>query len=219
MGKIFILHAVEALTVFQRSDKPLQPDKSLYPSLRTHEVLQTIRLCIKNIKVPTWINSVPANFGDAREGSLKADEWRTLCTIYIPLALVVLWGEGSKHSDEAYEKRCRSVLDHTMKLVCAVNIACKRSSSDDLAQIYRSHMVDYVRDLRSIHPPARPKPNMHMSLHIYDFLLLFGPVHSWWCFPFERLIGALQKISTNGRSGTLALHLTKLIILIKHKVN
>ncbi|KAE9382827.1 hypothetical protein BT96DRAFT_845020 [Gymnopus androsaceus JB14] len=36
-----------------------------------------------------------------------------------------------------------------------------------------------------------------LGQHIYDFLLLFGPVISWWCFPFERLIGALQKINTN----------------------
>ena len=27
-----------------------------------------------------------------------------------------------------------------------------------------------------------------MALHLPDYLLLYGPVHSWWTFPFERLI-------------------------------
>ena len=42
-----------------------------------------------------------------------------------------------------------------------------------------------------------------MVLHIYDFLRLFGPVHSWWCFPFEWLIGQLQWLPTNHRFGEL----------------
>ncbi|KAJ6484909.1 hypothetical protein C8R45DRAFT_829718 [Mycena sanguinolenta] len=42
---------------------------------------------------------------------------------------------------------------------------------------------------------------MHAAFHIYDFILLFGPVVDWWCFPFERLIGTLQKINTNDHVG------------------
>ncbi|KAJ7202405.1 hypothetical protein GGX14DRAFT_370407 [Mycena pura] len=40
-----------------------------------------------------------------------------------------------------------------------------------------------------------------MAFHIYDFLLLFGPIISWWTFPFERVIGFLQKINTNDHIG------------------
>ncbi|KAE9407462.1 hypothetical protein BT96DRAFT_809392, partial [Gymnopus androsaceus JB14] len=46
-----------------------------------------------------------------------------------------------------------------------------------------------------------PQPNIHAAGHIYNFLLLFGPVLSWWCFSFEHLIGALQKINTNDHIG------------------
>ncbi|KAJ7193740.1 hypothetical protein GGX14DRAFT_378717 [Mycena pura] len=45
------------------------------------------------------------------------------------------------------------------------------------------------------------RPNVHIAFHIYDFLVLFGPVISWWCFPFERVIGFLQKINTNDHIG------------------
>ncbi|KAJ7783918.1 hypothetical protein DFH07DRAFT_727790 [Mycena maculata] len=43
--------------------------------------------------------------------------------------------------------------------------------------------------------------NIHAAFHIYDFLLLFGPIISWWCFPFERLIGVLQRIKTSDQIG------------------
>ncbi|KAI5995796.1 hypothetical protein F5J12DRAFT_896429 [Pisolithus orientalis] len=40
-----------------------------------------------------------------------------------------------------------------------------------------------------------------MSIHIYDYLRLFGPVQSWWCFPYECLIGHLQHMPTNHKFG------------------
>ncbi|KAJ7099239.1 hypothetical protein B0H15DRAFT_771406 [Mycena belliarum] len=38
-------------------------------------------------------------------------------------------------------------------------------------------------------------------MHLYDFLLLFGPALSWWAFPIERLIGLLGKINSNDHLG------------------
>ncbi|KAJ3963308.1 hypothetical protein EV361DRAFT_813494, partial [Lentinula raphanica] len=65
-------------------------------------------------------------------------------------------------------------------------------------------MTTWTKNLRKLFPHVRegiPRPNVHAAGHIYDFLLLFGPVLSWWCFPFERLIGVLQKINTNDHKG------------------
>ncbi|KIM85947.1 hypothetical protein PILCRDRAFT_26999, partial [Piloderma croceum F 1598] len=59
----------------------------------------------------------------------------------------------------------------------------------------------YIQELQNLHPEATRCTNQHMAMHIYDFLLLFGPVHSWWCFPFERLIGQLQRITNNHKYG------------------
>ncbi|KAK0493798.1 hypothetical protein EDD18DRAFT_1077960 [Armillaria luteobubalina] len=47
----------------------------------------------------------------------------------------------------------------------------------------------------------KKRPNVHAAFHLYNFLLSFGPVISWWCFPFECLIGSLQKINTNYHIG------------------
>lgn len=160
-----------------------------------------IRKVIRQTSTPTWINSVPYNFGDAAAGKLKADEWRTLGTIYLPLALVVAWGNQSAHMTPVIGKRAREILDHTMELVSAVTLACKRSTTVEVANAYSSHIETYLRDLSSIHPSCSFLPNMHVSTHIADFLLLFGPVYSWWTFPYERLIGLLQSIPSNDKSG------------------
>jgi hypothetical protein len=40
-----------------------------------------------------------------------------------------------------------------------------------------------------------------MALHLAEYLRLYGPVHSWWTFPFERLIGMLQRIPNNFQNG------------------
>ncbi|KAJ6491147.1 hypothetical protein C8R45DRAFT_779282, partial [Mycena sanguinolenta] len=48
---------------------------------------------IANTTTPAWVNHVPKNYREKKAGSMKADEWRLLITIYLPIALVLLWGE------------------------------------------------------------------------------------------------------------------------------
>ncbi|KAF5315994.1 hypothetical protein D9758_018719 [Tetrapyrgos nigripes] len=71
--------------------------------------------------------------------------------------------------------------------------------------LFKQHGVhSWVNDLRTIHPHTRehaPHPNIHAAGHIYDFLIRYGPILNWWCFLFERLVGALQKINTNDNIG------------------
>ena len=72
--------------------------------------------------------SVPANFGEAAARTLKADEWQTLGTIYLPLALISFWGDRSPHGYEA--SRFHAYLAHTMLLISAVMIVCKHTASE-----------------------------------------------------------------------------------------
>jgi len=50
---------------------------------------------IANTTTPAWVNHVPKNYGEKGAGSMKADEWRLLATIYLPIALILLWGKQS----------------------------------------------------------------------------------------------------------------------------
>jgi len=151
--------------------------------------------------VPSWFTSAPNNFGSASAGTIKADEWRSLITVYIPIALVSLWGAGTSHPSNEVGTRLRAVLDHTMELVSAVYLVCARTATTERAHAYRSHIARYVGNLKNVHPAFAARPNHHAAFHIYDFLLLFGPAHSWWCFPFERLIGIIQRLPVNHKAG------------------
>ncbi|KAJ7767496.1 hypothetical protein DFH07DRAFT_736799 [Mycena maculata] len=72
------------------------------------------------------------------------------------------------------------------------------------ATTYCSFLKTCVEGLTVHHPHAQKhvkRTIIHTAFHIYDFLLLFGPVVSWWCFPFERVIGFLQKVNATDRVG------------------
>jgi hypothetical protein len=156
---------------------------------------------VKKTVTPSWLGSVPYNFGEVAAGSLKADEWRSMATVYLPIALVISWGECSSHPSLEDATHFRRILDHTMALFQAVRLACLRTMTPARLTAYRVHIARYVRDLRSLHPDFNACPNHHMAQHIYDFLILFGPVRSWWSFPFERLIGVLQRLPINHKFG------------------
>lgn len=169
--------------------------------------MDEIHLDIKNMTTPSWMTSVPYNLGSASHGKLKADQYRVLGLTYIPISLVRLWGNAVV-GDERSE-RCRKILDVTISLLSAVAIASSRATSHISAKLYLQHMQAYMTGVQSLFPEYRFRPNHHMALHLHEYLVRYGPVHAWWTFPFERVIGMLQRIPTNYKEGDLDLKLIK----------
>lgn len=125
-----------------------------------------------------------------------------MSTVYFPISLVAVWGEGSPHQTPEVATTLRRILDHTMALVSAVSIACLRVMTPNRMLAYQTYIQQWYRDLEPIHGPVIGKRvNGHMAIHIGQFLSLFGPVRSWWTFPFERLIGQIQRIPHNHMFG------------------
>lgn len=163
---------------------------------------------VKNTDVPTWFekkNSVPYNFGEESTGTLKADEWRSFATVFLPLALMKAWGPGSVHNSPLEGVLFPIALGHTMMLASAITLACYRRTSRERALKYRKCITEYLARLSISYSRDRKNHyvvNHHIATHIYDFLLLFGPVHSWWTFPFERLIFVMQEMNSNRKPGS-----------------
>ena len=91
---------------------------TLHPRAITTTTIKHIQQVIKDTVTPSWINSVPANYGENSAGTIKADEWRILSTLYLSLALVTLWGEengapeeGSYFLNLLYHTIVRATLD------------------------------------------------------------------------------------------------------------
>lgn len=143
-------------------------------------------------------------------GTPKADEWRTMATIYFPIALILCWG---KEAIDAEGRSRRQLLDLTMCIVQATWLLCKHQTSKTGRAAYLKYMCTYLHNLQNTVENAKLRPNHHFALHLHDFLVLWGPVYSWWCFPFERINGTLQRIATNNifgkrKSSSLLLSLT-----------
>ena len=86
-------------------------------------------------------------------------------------------------------------------LMSAVILASSRVTSPSIAAAYLTHMKSYMEGIKKLFPQYRFRPNHHMALHLHEYLCRFGPVRSWWTFPFERIIGVLQCIPTNFKIG------------------
>jgi hypothetical protein len=115
----------------------------------------------------------------------------------IPVALICLWARESPHALAKASEITDDLLEHSMALVCAMFISARRNTSQRRADLYRKHLRTYVKGMSKLYPDYNLKPNLHAAFHIYDGLLLFASMHNWWCFPFERLIGHLQRLPHN----------------------
>ena len=152
------------------------------------------------MNTPSWLTSVPTNLGEPSHGKLRADQWRTLGTTYLPVSLIRLW-DRLEDDDDKCSQQCKKLLEVTLSLISAVIIASSRTTSWEKADLYLHHMQNYLKGLRELFPQYRFLPNQHMALHLAEYLKFYGPVHSWWTFPFERLIGMLQRIPNNFQNG------------------
>lgn len=162
-------------------------------SVISPEDLREIRRDIGSIVVPSWIQSVPKDLGDVSHGKLKADQWRSLACLYILVPLMRQWSKASELK--------ASALHLTFLFVSAIIVATSRTTSARHADIYLSLMTDYVDGLKKNFPDFELHPNHHFAFHLRRYLVQYGPMHEWWTFPFERIIGMLQRISTNDKMG------------------
>ncbi|KAJ7900462.1 hypothetical protein B0H13DRAFT_2336567 [Mycena leptocephala] len=107
--------------------------------------LKFIQRVIANTATPSWIHSVPKAFGEGNVGTIKADEWRILATIYLPIALILLWGDWDGESAGGSEpSRLLAMLDHSMALFQAVVIACRFAVTTVRATAYRNFIKDWL---------------------------------------------------------------------------
>ncbi|EJD50001.1 hypothetical protein AURDEDRAFT_45885, partial [Auricularia subglabra TFB-10046 SS5] len=146
---------------------------------------------IKRTILPDWLEPAPSNVGSSKHGKLSANHWRVFCAVHCVVSLIRLWGLLP------LENRYYKALGNFIYLVKAVDLATRRSTSRERCQAYLKIITYYLRNLQTLYPSVSITPNHHLSTHLPEFLLRFGPPHSWWAFPFERYNGILQRFTTN----------------------
>ncbi|OJT14959.1 hypothetical protein TRAPUB_8489, partial [Trametes pubescens] len=169
-----------------------------YRAVFTAEALREVRKDITNTFLPSWLERPPRNLGSPSHGKLKADHWRTIGTVSLVITLVRLWGSAGASPEE------QAVLENFVALAVAVDLGTRRSMNSARAAMFDEYMEKYVRGLRTLFDHSLV-PNHHLSLHLKRCLDLFGPVHGWWAFPFERINGMLQRFNTNSKTEDMPL--------------
>ncbi|KNE88539.1 hypothetical protein PSTG_18055, partial [Puccinia striiformis f. sp. tritici PST-78] len=158
-------------------------------------MLKQINSLLPRIRYPSWIKRAIPVLGQASYGKLKADEWRNLFLMQLPLVLVKIWG--------GVDRVQRSLLQNFGHLVSAVDLALRRNMNARRIDSYRHHIKEYLNSCQILFPHVDLAPNHHLSMHLADCLERFGPVRAWWSFPMERLMGQVLHSCHNNHIGQL----------------
>lgn len=163
----------------------------------TNAELEWIWAIAARVHLPTWVDRGPRRFGKAGQGHIKADQWRTIATILLPLVLIPQWSPGGERHDEGR----RAMLTNFLDLVAAVTLISAKSVTARRIERMAHHLREYCLGLRALFPNYKIPPSLHQSFHLPELLHLFGPVTSFWGFPFERFNGIMHNFHHNGRRG------------------
>lgn len=80
------------------------------------------------------------------------------------------------------------------RLVC-----CHSISFGDCDKTHQK-LVEFCKGFEDLYGAEQCTPNMHLCCHLMECVKDYGPVHSFWCFSFERyngILGAYPKGSQN----------------------
>lgn len=131
------------------------------------------------MNVPSKIGRIPRKIG-AGFAAFTADEWKHWVLIYSVYALYDILPE------EHYKCWCM-LVDSCLHLCQPVTT---------LATINRAHdlIVEFCRTFETLYGRESCTANMHMACHLKASIEDYGPLSSFWCFPFERYNGILEGI-------------------------
>ena len=137
------------------------------------------------MKVPLDVGRIPHKI-ELGMANLTADQWKNWTCIY---SLYVLHGIlPSEH------------LEQWNNFVQACIIICQPVIADEQIHLADGKLLEFCRKFENVYGAEACTINLHLHCHLAECLLDYGPVHSTWCFSFERYNGVLGKTPNNNRS-------------------
>jgi len=157
------------------------------------DILESVWDDMRLTQLPSWMTPAPRNWGTAARGKLKADQWKVIATVHLPITLMRLWG---RNTDRYFVLLC-----NFMDLNAAIQLANQRIITANHIRDYKYLLLRYLRGIMVLFKNASLQPVHHVSLHTGDFLRLFGPTHSVRTPGFERFNEMLGSQNINMKSG------------------
>jgi hypothetical protein len=146
----------------------------------TKSNLELMESRAKKIKLPANMGRIPYKIatGEGFSG-FTADQWKSFILIY---AIPLMW--------DLLDASNRKILGNFVK-ACSL-LTCRIIDSNMLSDAHdRLHQVACL--IEEEYGQEVITPNIHLSLHIAECCLDYGPLYSFWCYSFERMNGLLGK--------------------------
>ncbi|KDR74787.1 hypothetical protein GALMADRAFT_70536, partial [Galerina marginata CBS 339.88] len=167
------------------------PEQAVFNFNQTE--LSAIRKCIHDVSLPTWVERPPSNLGEAAHGKLKAHELLVLFAVIFPLVIPGVWWDDIDNEHNA------DLLQNFCNLVFCTNIIAGYSVTNDEADAYTNHYIQYRRGIQKLFSWSKSVPNHHYAMHNGDLLKFWGPLAPLGEFAGERMNGEFGKTKTNRR--------------------
>ena len=176
----------------------------------SNEELRKMAKVFARLQLPSHVQALPVRLLTSAAGSLKADSWRVLFTIYLVAAVPEIWASASSRQHDQ--------LDNLFHLISAVNLASAQSVDDRSATRFDNHFISYRRGLDDLYHFGAEKPgriNLHLGSHVGGWMRLWGPL--WWTSEWagERFIGIIGRINNNRRFGSSE-HKVRILTEVRH---
>lgn len=160
---------------------------NIFTIWKEHDILNkgdfhTIQQRIEAINVPLDVGRIPYKI-ESGMSSLTAVQWKNWTCIYSLYAL--------------YDILPKEHLDCWCLFVNACNLIRQPlltiNKTDEL-------LVKFCQAVETLYGAQTCTINLHLHGHLADCLHNYGPVHSTWCFSFERYNGILGATPSINRS-------------------
>jgi hypothetical protein len=149
-------------------------------NILSRNALLLVQKKMNEFQIPADLGRIPGKV-HCGEGfsNFTADQWRIFFTIY---ATVSLW--------EHLPTKDRKILSHFVR-ICSILVS--RILEKDLIQEAHGRLIEIIKLVEMHYGRDKITPNLHLSLHLHDCSIDYGPLYAFWCFSFERMNGILGK--------------------------
>ena len=154
-------------------------------NLLSKKDLKVLEERINSFDVGTGIGRLPQRIA-SNYGGYTASQWKNWTLIYSMFCLKGLLPES--------HLRCWQTFVLACQYLCTPVLSKTDILKADLL------FVKFGERFECLYGKQAVTPNMHLHCHLKECVIDCGPVHSFWCFSFERFNGILGSMQVNGRS-------------------
>lgn len=146
------------------------------------EDFRKIQAKLEPFECSSEVGRLPKKFTSSY-GSFNADQYKNWTLLFSIYALTDLLPKEHLECWRKYVLACRRL--------CSIFISVGNAKVADRL------LIDFCKKFEQLYGQDFVTPNMHLHGHLYDCILDFGPVYSFWLFSFERENGILGSYKTN----------------------